>query len=68
MMFETFFVLWIWAGSAGGRSQTIATDHYATLAKCEAARSAILSHAQQRSPHLRDEHVACLEVTVPKSH
>lgn len=39
---KTFFVLWIWAGV--GNSQTMAIDHYATLAECEAAKEAIVNH------------------------
>jgi hypothetical protein len=59
----TFFVLWIFIG--GGNSQAIATDHYSTLAECEAAKTAIVQvYGDNSFKDIADKQVMCLEAKV----
>lgn len=61
-MIKTFFVLWIWIGS--GHSQTIAMDHFATKAECEAAKVAIVEHYQGFYMDKIKDNMVCLEAKV----
>lgn len=62
-MIKTFFVLWIWTGAS--HSQTLAMDHFATKAECEAAKVAILNlYADTWDEKLLKRDLVCLEATV----
>lgn len=67
-MIKTFFVLWVFIGNPGNGTQSIATDHYVTLAECQAARAVILSHTRSNSAWSSDlvksDKIVCLEATV----
>lgn len=61
-MTKTFFVLWIWIGS--GNTQTMAMDHFATLAECEAAKVAIAKHYPGYYGDKIKDNMVCLEAKV----
>jgi hypothetical protein len=60
---SVFYVLWILI--EGGRSDAVATDHYATLKECEAARAAILEvYSDDYFERVSKRQIMCLEAKV----
>lgn len=60
----SFFVLWIFI-EAGSNAQAIATDHYDTLAECEAAKAAIIGlYEQNYFKPFNSDRINCIKAEV----